>query len=351
MNTSYDQMEIQPDSQFLYEWEFNQDEEDVDLVIKYPPTFNPKSIKVEFTEDKKGIKVHVPGLLPIVCGHLGGSITGHSTSISSTSYTITMTKETPIQWLLLTDDIHPTENICDPMTSFFIATALINNREEQSQQAGLEALTRSALWGFMPAVRAFVRINLNSSNENLSHMAVALLQKASDYYGVPDMQFWLGMILYTNDSTRVQSLSYFSKAAEGGVVEARSRIGQLLSPLSEVPFETKDASKASQILEAVLQLLPDEPIALSELSKLLYNGVGVELNEERAKELHGRLKKIVPEAPDLVKQKASRNATKTEDGASKSFHISVVDVVAAASILLFISVGAYSIYRYFRRRK
>jgi hypothetical protein len=88
------------------------------------------------------------------------------------------------------------------------------------------------------------------------------------------------------------------QAADLGETNGVARIGQILSPLSDIPFTQKDATRAVQIFESVRERSPNDPVMCFEYAKLLLNGV--EKNVELARKLWevGRIEE--PNVPPLV---------------------------------------------------
>ncbi|OHS99962.1 hypothetical protein TRFO_33476 [Tritrichomonas foetus] len=356
---------IDAEYKFLYEWNINQDEEEIEILINYPETFSPKSIQVELNKELSGIRISLPDQIPIVCGQLMDSVTSYSTTQTKTCLTVSLQKAEPGVWPYLNRDIHPISKSIDPKSAFELSQEMMRYQEQESKNTGLRLMLESANCGFLPAMRLFVSLFI--TNEHFEKEAFEMLVRGADYYNDPDMILKYGIILTGNEELRPNSLQYFERAANMGVVVARSYVGQIISPLTDISFLVKDAEAAADIFEKVLLVDPNEPIACHELAKLLYNGVGVPINEKRAEDLQKRAVAKDENIPPLIKYSPEKleeiratmkarseknhqvNETKNDEGENSG--IKLVDVVATASVIAVVSAGAFALYNFFTRRK
>jgi hypothetical protein len=121
--------------------------------------------------------------------------------------------------------------------------------------------------------------------ESSPAQSLGLIRIAADVYNDPIAMLSLGKYLVLNEQTRDEAFQLFSRAVDGGLIQGLSCIGQLISPLSEISWHHKDPMKAVELFEAVLVKV-EEQIALAELAKLLFEGVGVPKDVARAEELN-----------------------------------------------------------------
>ena len=73
----------------------------------------------------------------------------------------------------------------------------------------------------------------------------------------------------------------------------------MLSPLSEFYCPKKDGELSFKILNEIINKF-DDPIALHEISKLYFKGIGCEINLNLAKELNEKAQKIDQNIPNLI---------------------------------------------------
>ena len=336
-------MEIQPELADLYQWELTQDEEEVEVMIKYPPTFNTKTITVSISKSKDALIIGVPGCLPFVCGKLNDPVDGFTQTSSDHVITYTFNKSRIGLWPNFIIDMHPEEKVYDPYSAFSLSIMAIEYPDQvpkKLQEVAVDLLMQSAAWGFMPAIRYFITINSSEAADiKLRELAFGLIQKAALFYNIPDMQYMLALILLQKKENIKECLECLHMAAENGILEAKSQIGRILSPFSDIEYGEKSAEKAIEIFQSVLKEQPKEPIALFEMAKLYYNGVGVPLDETKALQYYNIVKKIDPSAPELQKVELPKKK------------IGLGSVIMGFSVLTLAAAGSLTLFKYLKRRK
>ena len=335
---------IQPDLQELYNWEFKDEEDEVEIVVSFPQTFNTKALKAQLNGDRTAISITIDGQPPVVMGKLFQPVTDMTRSIQSGNITFTLTKAAPEAWPVLITDAHPDTSDIDPQSMTFIGELKLRMGTEESVQQGQALLQRACDLGYPPAL-LFMH-TLFSNTEELQEASLMLLQHAALVYHYPAAMTKLGIIMLGVGKT-AEGEQMLLAAAEAGLPLAMSYLGQLYSPLTEAPFP-KDAEKAVKLFQAVREVQPDEPIMCYELAKMYYNGVGVELNEELAQELHKLAKKELAECPDLEKIGEKQEKKQEEPKKSKFSAVDAMAVVAVGSVIL---GGAFTLFKMWRKRK
>jgi hypothetical protein len=247
------------------------------------------------------------------------------------SISVTLSKTRPDSWPTVISDLDPTTHTADPKSCFDLSLAL---REFPDQIRRSEMLLAKAITAcYTPAL-----IYGFESTPDRAPVVLNLIRIATDVYGDPIAMLALGKHLALNDSTRDEAFQMFGRAVDGGLILGLSCIGQLISPLSQIPWHHKDAVKAVELFEAVL-LKVEDPIALLELSKLLLQGVGVPKNVERARELHARARREQPELPPW-------NVDAGQPGAQSPF----VSLYRVLSYAAFAGAGVYVAFRIWQAR-
>ena len=340
---------IQPDLQELYDWDFKNEEDEVEIVVSFPPTFNTKALKAQLNGDRTAISITVDGQPPIVMGKLFEPVTDMTKSIQSDNVTFTLTKATPQPWPILIKDAHPDTTDLDPRSMLMIAQVMLGQGTNESIEQGQMLLLKGCELGYVPTLMLTHELFAKSEDPQLRDVSVRLLQKAALVYRNPVAMMQLGLIMIGQPETVAEGEQMMLAAAEAGLPIAMSYLGQLYSPLTEAPFP-KDVEKAVKLFQAVRELQPDEPIMCHELAKMYYNGVGVELNEELAQELQKRAKMTLVECPELEKIEVKQQEEKKEAEAKKG-KFSAVDAMAVVAVGSVILGGAFTLFKMWRKRK
>ena len=352
---------------FLYEWKFQSTEEEAEIIFSFPPTFNSRSLSIKLNEAKTGITVELPDMIPFVTGKLFEEVEGYDTTSTNNSFIISFRKKTSNEWPILITDIHPDTHRIDPQSAFVLSEYFRQSDQDSNKELSLKLLFESASCGYLPAMRLFSTLFI--SNAELSKEALNMIVRGASFYNDPMLTLNYAVILSASDdpNVRTSSINYFHAAANMGVVIARSYIGQMISPLSEYPFQIKNATKAAEIFEKVLEESPNECIACHELAKLLYNGVGVPLDEQRAEELQKRALENNPEVPPLEKLSKSKLAeikkmelnSAVEGNANTTLNtvkaddneIGIGDILLTTfSIVGVLAIGCFAFYKYYKRQ-
>jgi hypothetical protein len=268
----------------------------VDVIFHFSPTFNPDSINLELTSGKDAISMTIPDAPPLVHGMLAAPLQRLSgRSVSGTSLTFTFKKARPADWPFLITGPHPQTGRLDPQSGFVMFQSSM--QQDGWNEASQHWLEMSGSAGYCPALLA--GWDLFQRSQETAPKAIEWLRIAATAYDNPEACFLLGMVLMSNQNCVAVAFDFLQRAANAGIVHAWARLAQLLSPLSDYEFEAKDAEQAVALLENVRRRTPNDPVMCYELSKLYFNGVGVEKNEALARELDQIARKELQDLPEL----------------------------------------------------
>lgn len=329
---------IQPDLQILYNWETKDAEDEIEIIITVPPTFNTKSLRAELNSDRTAVAITIPDQPPVLMGKLVAQVSLMSQTNDGSHIIFTFTKEEPKAWPFLISDLHPTTEAIDPQSAFIIAGLLLQTNPEENIEKAQFLLFESCNAGFIPALR--LAAQMLQSNVQTLPTAIKILEMGVGYRD-PVACMQLGLLYLRDKETRRQAERLFLLAAELGLIMGLSYVGQLYSPLTDIEFDEKDAEKAVAIFKQVREVEPEEPIMCHELAMLYYNGVGVEKDEEQAEKLHAMAKKQIKDLPDL----------KRVEVATKKSGFSGLDAIAIAAVGSVVIGGAFTIYKMWRSKK
>ncbi|KAH0793085.1 hypothetical protein GPJ56_002980 [Histomonas meleagridis] len=292
---------ISPDFYKIYMWEFNDDEEEVEIKISFPKTFNSKSIIYQLTPEKNAVNITIKGeIVPLVRSLLFGTISEVNVTRSDTQFTLCLTKEKPGAWELPFTDVHPSFGDADPQTCFILFHFLITKGD---QDRAIDFLNKSANFGYLPAIETIIENTKQFlSNEDLpQNDRIQIFSTITNLYDVgvnkyhdPKFALKSGMFLLQNGVESASVLEIFQIACNAGVSEGFTFQGIAVSPLSQYGFEVKDAKLAVKLFSKALDFDKDEPLANHFLAMHLYNGIGVEKDVKRAKALQENAVKKIP---------------------------------------------------------
>lgn len=301
-------MTIPPEFAFLYSYDLEDREDEIDIIFNHPPTFDPKSLKIELSEDKLNFSVTLPDQIPIISGRLTEAVTSMTTNTSQNKFIITLEKSEQNKWPLLIKDVHETTKQIDPQSAFNLFALNHETQEPEAHQMCQKMINIAIDAHFLPAILIGIKINQEQGGDQEALMQ--FLHIAAFEYEHPMSCFILGQMLVSNKQFAMDGFNLLLKAAQLGVGLAVSVLGTLLSPLSDVDFQVKNAKQALEWFEQVIAVT-DEPIALYEAAKLYDAGLGCIRNHEKALDYAKRAKKLNPNLPDLPTPNTSKHYLKT----------------------------------------
>ena len=325
---------IQPELQVLYYWHSTQEKEnEIDITVQLPPVFNYKSIEVELSPEKDAITVDAPGIVPFIQGKLLDKIVDFKTEVKGNEFHLILTKENNVKWARIIDDYIPGTHDIDPHSAFeiYVQETTLDHTKiaavhtyEENQEFAASAVTRQ----YVPALM-FIAQSLENDEKDTKR---SLVEIAAMRFQNPEAFFMLALMMI-DDGDKVQGFKLLKEAASRGVGIAVSIMGQMISPLSGIDFEYKDAESALEFFEKVISQ-GEEPIALYEASKLYLKGVGCKKDVNKARKYYDRAKKVEPGIPEFEEEKENSFSV-------KKAAISAVCAVGAAALAL----GVMSIFR------
>ena len=309
--------QIDPSLQALYYWEFSQSEDNSSVIVTfhYPPDFNFHSTQIDFSRENGTLEIKVPSFVPFVQGKLFNNLISYEIKENpeQLSFQVIFEKEDKtISWPRLINGFMPGTHDIDPHSGFelYIQGTTDDNSEEENNandhnkdftyEELKEFFTTSLIKNYVPAI-LFLIESLGNENNDLKE---AMLELASMKYHNPEATFAYALFLIGNNRKH-EGFNLLKVAAEQGIGMAISIMGQMISPLSGIEFDYKDAESALDLFEKVIAK-GEEPVALYEAAKLYQAGVGCNKDVEKAKLYWQRAKKVEPRILDLPEDKPSK---------------------------------------------
>ena len=281
-------------------WDFMQKGETINVGVRCPEDFDPNQIESKLSDDKTSIVVSFPGQPPILAGQLYKPVLSIATKVFKNTFILALFTGSKEIWPSICTAPHKETQQIDPLTAFSIFKVNTSSSDEMIVKGGMDFLMHSISLGFYPALLAGYDIFHNDPNPENRKKADEYLQLAADKYKSHQAYFQIGLNIVSENGDIEEALKYFQMASEMNNVYAKSFIGFILSPLSEFVYPKKDAKKAAEIFEEVLKTIED-PTTYHEYAKLLFNGIGVELDEKKANEYQEKAKNLVKDVPELIK--------------------------------------------------
>ena len=309
---------IEPDFVDVYCWDLIPHETNIQALIKYPPSFDPSKVTYELNEDKDAVQVRYPGQPSIIEGKLFTKINGVSHQVvEKDSIYIIQFDFDKIEKLpnFLVTDYHPQTKKIDPLSAFLIYNKMQESKDQKVKEDSFNLLDVGLKVNFVPAMIAAAALFRHIPQ--LQERSLELTCIAADKYHAPAAELNLGLMYLNMPDSRDRALEYIEKASREPQLPIASIILALyLSPISDMEYDKKDAKRAYELLEKALKV-ERHPLALHELAMLLYNGIGCEKDEERARKLQAECKKVdTTEPPPLEKRDESFVPKKKETNAN-----------------------------------
>lgn len=274
--------------QSLFNWTFDQNQEEFYITFEYPETFNPQCIEIKLSSQATSILVYAADRVPILAGHLVMPIKYINKVFRDGKYVISLGKTTPLATPFLINTLHEELRSIDPKSAFILFQHLCASENQEEIQSGTIMLQASAQAGYVPAMQVLASIYLDTPNT--SQQGFILLKRAADIYDDPMSSFQVGIIYMSHGNQNGEY--YLQKAAKLGFVPAHLSLGQFYSPLTEFKFDGKDPKRAREEFSAVVDSGEDLDAAYIELAKLLRAGLGGPKDEARAAELEAKAEEI-----------------------------------------------------------
>jgi hypothetical protein len=275
--------ELQPS----FDWTCDETDAHLYVTFSFPPTFDLRAVRSRFykVDSKSCISVTFPEAPYLLHGILTGDAQSAELESRESDHTLVLAiaKCEPVMWKLPVKlPVHALTEI-DPKSAFHIAQLVLQSHHSLEDRA-IELLQHSANCGFLPALRQLGDAYLDS--DDTFDAGISLLKVAANNYGDDYARCKLAMVHILDRENADSYYQFLARAASHGVVAAHLFLGQLLSPFSEFPWDSKSGIEAKKHLEVAVEAEPG-PDALAELARLLYEGCeGVEAERERAETLH-----------------------------------------------------------------
>ena len=349
----------------LYMYDIEQNDEFTDIIFTdWPSTFNTDSIQIslEDIDDKKAISVEFdPSVPPLLEGVLQEQIESAELQKTESKIILHLKKVNKEPWngLLIIKE-HPKTKRFDPLSMFTLGLILISNpNQPKEQELGFNIIAHCADQAFPPAMNELAVILINTRDEQSTQHGLQILKALCDQYNFAPSDYQLGSLLLQSNPD--EAVEYIKKAADSGFSPAILLYAFLLSPYSQTPIKTpKNPAEAVTYLNKFISEETegnDKALALHELALLYYNGAeGVPQDQEKATSLQSEAKAITPEIPELmigkevtpIPMQAQRSNNAAIQSNSEDLSSGEIALIVGSTIGVLAAIG-YGLYRYFKR--
>lgn len=255
---------INPNYQSLYNYDVDQDEDQITVILRVPKEFKTNSITVmcENSESLKcGLTISIPNEPPFVCGSLFADVvtetvktnveTKKSNGKNVQFFNVTLQKKSKFTWPALIVGKHPITDQIDAMSTYLMYILNAGSDKEEDQKLAQDEISYAVNLGLPVAGRVYAGILLEKGERS---KGIEVLRSVADEYNDPDAMCQIGRILcYWKKETRKEGLSYLKKASKLGKSEVNGLIGQILSPFSEFEYDYKDPKEAVHFLRLAIE--------------------------------------------------------------------------------------------------
>ena len=274
---------IEPIYKDIYNWKFEDNEEEAYISFTYPVTFNPDCIEIHLSENKQSIIVSPPSKVPILCGKLFKPIIEAKGIYADSKYVISLTKKDREMWPFPIATFHEEVSIIDPKSAVFCYEMMMSSNaaaDPQASQIALSLLQSAANVNYLPALLILGGILLDVQGREQN--GFILLKQAADLYNDPQACFQVGLILVVGKVEAENGIGYIKRAASQDYKPAYFLLGQIYSPVGPFDYSNKDAEKALEYFNHITE--EDKiPAVYRELANLYESGKGVTKDSEKAK--------------------------------------------------------------------
>ena len=285
--------------QSLYEWKFEDNEEESYVTFNFPVTFNPESIKIELSENGENVLIGIPNKVPIVCGLLFGAAVSAKGVYTENKYVISITKKERGDWPILIKSEHQKFGAIDPKSATVIFHLIASQSHDKSElNAAIGYLTAAAKVGFLAAMQTLGGMLMEIDGKEQEGFLI--LKKAADIYNDPVSCYQVGVTLAAAKSYE-EGINYLERSSSSGYQAATLVLGQIYSPEKKFSFPYRDAVKAMKYLESVTEA-DQLPTAYEEMALLYENGNGVNADVEKAKALRAEAERMKRESEEEEKK-------------------------------------------------
>lgn len=290
---------INVDHSDLYQWKIKQDETTVQICFDLSDDIDPSIFHVECSTEDLGFIISIPGEIPLVCGSLYFPITTFEAKEEGHTYYVNLIKAENNHWPLLIRDRHPISKNIDPKSALDLFQMYSESNDALLNNQANEFLDTSIRCGYAPALRGYYEFAMSTQNQEMQEKAIEFLYIAARIYKDPFSLMYFGSRLLAEPDTRDIAYDCFAESASKGCIVAYSMMGQLISPLSQYSFHTKNGEKSAKLFEIVINYISGDPISYYELAKLKYVGCGIEKDQQGALKLYEKAKELDPTLPPL----------------------------------------------------
>ena len=295
-------MFIDPSLIKLYEWNSEEYDEYIDIILTLPEKFPKDLLECHLESDGLQIVIPLKNQPPILAGYLYKKIKNIQKFEENNLIIFRLIKEKPEKWELIIKHVLENHNITDPKSAFLLSSYYFNNTNEI--QIALDFLKISVSFRYPDALIQASQLEINEKNYDNGKI---LLELASDKYQNINSSFLLGLLYVSHYKNYQLAIKYFEFAGKNGSIDSLNCLGEIYSPCQEPYNEFEDANKAFQYFNEVINKEPNYAYSLMNLARLYANGKGTKKNIELAKLYKSKALELIPTMESFEINEKSNN--------------------------------------------
>lgn len=196
----------------LYKWFFEQNDKNVIVKFKMPPSFKSDNIQINLQENQT-IEVFIEGELPFLKGTLFMPIKKYEKSVLDNFFILTLTKNNPTEWKFLIKSVSQKDLKADPKSCFLLG---IDQKDNFPNEPISPLLSLSVTYHFPAACLYLGNYFLQQGNKDF---ALENYKLVADEYNDPTSNLQTGIVLLQLRRD-TEAVDYLQRASDSGLIAA-----------------------------------------------------------------------------------------------------------------------------------
>lgn len=340
----------------MYNWGYNYENDpgEFEFIVKFSPDFNIKLLHYALSKSKESFQLTIEDVkIPIICGKFPGKISEMSVSKNADNIIFSFTKEEPKFWDFPIADYHDENHDMDPQSHYSLGILYLSL---QNKELGQEHFSAAISAHYLIAISALIHeISEELDEENDQKKKLKMITDIVNFYNIglnyrsPEMARDYGVFMLEHgfhDDIVLRVLDIAIQQGETNSILYKAMALSSLSVFNTFPY--KDDSEAVRLLQFFIEKFREDKvpyIAYHLLALHLYNGVGIEMDEDKANSLQEMACKLNPDIEPLTK--IDKNTEKQKDVKNNEF----LKIIGITGVIACTAMTAFAIFRFMKRRK
>lgn len=252
------------------------------------------TIDCKLSSGKNSISVTIPSNPPLLLGSLWRPVRAMKvdTTMEARTLTVTLEKTEAGSWPIPVGNAEEETDGLDPKSGCVLGSIVMQTAAGKDNNQGIEMVQGSANTGFLPALQALGQMYIGKAET--FELGVKTLAVAIDLYDDVESMARLGSVIVMGGDPDGKGMELLERASGSGVESAKLMLGQVYSPVGNVPVSVaKDAPRAMKLLSECVGHDVVKMQGLFGMAKILIQGAeGVPQDKTRAERLYKEAKEI-----------------------------------------------------------